>query len=69
MQVATSFFESRLSVTQVTRIYAPSLCFDHVTPTSDRDSGIASSDLHIYVLYITDKAEAYGATGIHCKVF
>ncbi len=69
MQVAQSFYMSRLQVTQVARIYAPSTCNDFNPPLNDVQNGIASSDLHIYVLYLTDQSITYGATGVHCRVF
>jgi hypothetical protein len=69
MQVAEAFFEARLEVTQVARIYAPTTCFDFNPPQNDIANGIASSDLHIYVQYLTDKAITYGATGVSCATF
>lgn len=69
MQVAQSFYQARLQVTQVARIYAPSTCNDFDPPTNDVQNGIASSDLHIYVRYFTDKSITYGATGVSCRVF
>jgi hypothetical protein len=69
MQVAASFYMGRLQVTQLSRINSPTTCFDFTTPVNDRTNGIASSDLHIYVRYLTDKNIGYGATGIACKYF
>lgn len=56
-------------MTRVSRIFAPTTCFDFDPPQNDINNGIASSDLHIYVQYITDKSQPYGATGVSCKVF
>lgn len=69
MQVATTFYQNRLQVTQLSRIYSPATCFDFSTPANDQTNGIASSDLHIYVRYLTDKNIGYGATGISCKQY
>jgi len=69
MEVAQAFFQNRIQVTQVARIFSPETCFDFDTPLNDQQNGIASSDLHIYVRYISDKSKFYGATGIHCRVF
>lgn len=47
---------ARLKVTPMTaQIKSPVTCFDSdwSTPLNDRSNGIASSDLHIYVRYIT----------------
>ncbi len=51
------------------RIYAPLTCYDFNPPTNDVQNGIASSDLHIYVQYVTDGSITYGATGVSCRVF
>lgn len=69
MQVSEAFYEARLQVTQAMRIFAPATCYDFSPPKNDIDNGIASSDLHIYVQYVTDKAITYGATGVSCRVF
>jgi hypothetical protein len=69
MQVTANFYQNRLQVTQLSRIYSPSNCFDFPTPLNDQTNGIASSDLHIYVRYVTDKNIGYGATGISCKQY
>lgn len=69
MQVTANFYQNRLQVTQLSRIYSPSSCFDFTTPLNDQTNGIASSDLHIYVRYTTDKNIGYGATGISCKQY
>ena len=45
----------------------PTLCNDYIPPTTDSDNGIAASDMHIYVLYITDSTIGYGATGVSCN--
>ena len=50
-------------------LLAPILCVDHNTPNNDRIIGISGSDLHIYILYTTDQALTYGATGKSCKYF
>jgi hypothetical protein len=58
-----------LQVTQVVKIKSPQTCFDFDTPNSDWQDGVSSSDLHIYVRYVTDKGLSYGATGVSCKTF
>ena len=60
---------ARLKVAPSTLIKSPVECFDFDTPLNDRSNGIASSDLHIYVRYITKSALGYGATGISCLQF
>ena len=67
MQVVELFFEKRLQVSTIARIYAPSLCIDYSPSANDVSNGISSSDLHIYVRYITDSTQAYRATGRSCK--
>lgn len=41
---------------------------DYTTSTNDQQSGIAISDLHIYVTYVTDNTLSWTATGKYCKV-
>lgn len=69
MKVATAFYMNRLQVYPLTTINAPSICVDYNTPPNDQTQGVSASDLHIYVTYITDKTESYGATGKSCKYF
>lgn len=67
--VAASFYSNRLQVSPLSRIYSPETCFDFTTPTNDQTNGIASSDLHIYARYTTDKLITYGGTGVSCKSY
>ena len=68
MQVAASFYMSRLKVSPESLISIPSMCHnDYTPPQSDIDNGIANSDLHIYVLYSTTNQVSYGATGVSCS--
>ena len=67
MQVTEIFFENRLKVSTIARIYAPSTCQDFNPSSNDVSNGISSSDLHIYVRYVTDSTIGYGATGKSCK--
>jgi len=54
MQVSSDFYMNRLKVYPITTIYAIPNCSGYTTPYNDQYYGIAGSDLHIYVLYITD---------------
>jgi hypothetical protein len=63
MYVAKNFYENRLRVASSGIINVPSQCYD--ITTSDTN-GIANSDLHIYVRYITNSQLGYGATGVSC---
>lgn len=70
MLVVQTFFQTRLKVSPVSRIFAPSSCIDLPAPSSnDVSNGISASDLHIYVRYVTDNTAAfsYAATGASCK--
>ena len=62
MFVTQSFIMSRLKVTSQGTITIPSVCYDYPTP----DTIIGASDLHIYVIYVTDSSAGYGATGVSC---
>jgi hypothetical protein len=44
------------------------MCVDYPTSTNDQQSGIAISDLHVYVSYVTDNTLSWTATGKYCKV-
>lgn len=69
MKVVKQFVTSRFKVSpESSNNVANSLCVDFTTPLNDRSSGIALSDLHIYVSYITDNTQQYAATGKYCKV-
>lgn len=68
MSVVQTFFQTRLKVSTISRVFAPSVCTpDFSPPTNDVSNGISSSDLHIYVRYVTDQTIGYGATGVSCK--
>ena len=67
MLITEYFFEKRLKVSTISRVFAPSYCVDFSPANNDVSNGISSSDLHIYVRYITDSSESYGATGKSCK--
>jgi hypothetical protein len=69
MQVATYFYMNRLKVYPLTTISAPIICVDYNTPPNDQMYGISASDLHIYVTYISDANQTYGATGKSCKYY
>lgn len=66
MQVAVNFYSSRLQVYPLSSLVAPGLCVDYTPSINDQNFGIGASDLHIYVLYITDATQGYGATGKAC---
>lgn len=51
----------------IARIYAPATCQDFSPSSNDVSNGISSSDLHIYVRYVTDSTISYGATGVSCN--
>jgi hypothetical protein len=55
MTVAVSFLSTRIKVYPMSSLMAPITCFDYNTTNNDQTIGISGSDLHIYVLYITDK--------------
>lgn len=67
MSVVQSFFQERIQVASESKVYAPSTCVDFTPPANDVSNGIAGSDLHIYVQYLTNKNLTYGATGKSCK--
>lgn len=67
MLIAEYFYEQRLKVSTISRIFAPTSCQGLTPSINDRSNGISSSDLHIYVRYITDNTITYGATGVSCK--
>ena len=67
MLVVEQFYEKRLKVSTIARIFSPSSCNGYSPSSNDVNYGISSSDLHIYVRYLTDKNIAYGATGVACK--
>lgn len=70
MQVAQNFYQTRLKVYPLSSLQAPASCAGDYTPSiNDQTFGIGASDLHIYVLYKTDKTISYGATGASCKYF
>lgn len=66
MQVAKTFYESRLQVGAMASITAPAYCVDFAPTTTTAFSDV---DLVIFVQYITDKGQTYGATGKSCKYF
>ena len=69
MTVATNFFMVRLKVYPLTSLKAPGTCTSDYTPSNnDQIYGISASDLHIYVLYITNKDITYNANGASCLV-
>lgn len=69
MLVVQTFFQTRLKVSTVSRIFAPSYCIDFYPSSNDVSNGISASDLHIYVQYVTDNTAtfSYAATGASCK--
>lgn len=67
MLVVQSFYQSRIKVTPIARVYPPLMCHDIAVSSNDNTYGIASSDLHIYLRYLTDNTITYGATGISCS--
>lgn len=70
MQVAQNFYQTRIKVYPLSSLKAPSMCTVDYTPSqNDQIFGIGASDLHIYVLYKTDKTLSYGATGASCLYF
>lgn len=67
MLVVKQFVYVRLKVyNEIANIKAPATCVDHTTPTVDTTNGIANSDLHIYVLYVTNSTWIAPATGKYC---
>lgn len=43
------------------------ICFSDVTvPASDKSTGIANSDLHIYVIQVKDTSATYAVSGGWC---
>jgi hypothetical protein len=69
MLVVQNFYQTRLKVSTVSRVFAPATCVDFNPSSNDVSNGISNSDLHIYVRYVTDRTPAYsyGATGKSCK--
>jgi hypothetical protein len=67
MLVVQNFYQTRLKVSTISRVFAPSTCADFNPSSNDVSNGISNSDLHIYVRYITDRTLPYGATGVSCK--
>ena len=67
MQVAVNFYMVRIKTYPISSLKAPGTCIDYTPSTNDQTFGISASDLHIYVLYTTDKTGTYGATGGACK--
>lgn len=68
MLITEYFFEQRLKVSTIARVFAPNTCILGFTPPeNDIKNGISSSDLHIYVRHITDNTIDYKATAKHCK--
>jgi len=52
MAVIQQFVKLRFKVySEQANIIAPTTCVDYTSPAVDTSSGIANSDLHIYVLY------------------
>lgn len=69
MKVVKQFVTARFKVSpESSNNIANSMCVDFTTPANDRSSGIALSDLHIYISYVTDNTLQYTATGKYCKV-
>lgn len=58
-----------MKVYPLSSLQAPGSCVDYTPSQNDQLYGIGASDLHIYVLYITDSGQAYGATAAACKYF
>ena len=56
-----------MQVGQSATITAPSLCSNYTPSSTAQNSGFASADLVIFVLYLTDQGQSYGATGKSCK--
>ena len=69
MTVATNFYMVRLKVYPLSSLIAPGTCVDYTPSQNDQLYGIGASDLHIYVLYITDSGQTYGATGGSCLYY
>lgn len=67
MLVVKQFVFTRLKVyNEQANIKAPTTCVDYTTPSVDVSNGIANSDLHIYVLYVTNGSWSAPATGKYC---
>ena len=69
MTVAQNFFQVRVKVYPLSSLIAPALCNDYTPSVNDQNYGISASDLHIYVLYITDSGTSYGANGASCLYY
>jgi hypothetical protein len=68
MLVVKQFVYVRLKVyNEQANIKAPSTCVGYTTPAVDVSNGIANSDLHIYILYVTNSSWTAPATGKYCK--
>ena len=69
MTVAQNFYQTRLKVYPLSSLTAPGDCVGYTPSQNDQLYGIGASDLHIYVLYITDSTQSYGANGGACKYY
>ncbi len=67
IQIAKTFYESRLQVGTMATIYAPPDCVGYTPSTTAQGSGYANADLVIFVHYLSDATITYGATGKSCK--
>lgn len=67
IQIAKTFYESRLQVGTMATIYAPPDCVGYTPTSTAQSSGYANADLVIFVHYTTDATITYGATGKSCK--
>lgn len=55
-------------MSQAGTVFAPNdQCVDFTVPSSDHQTGIGSSDLHIYVRFVSDGSIGYAATGKSCN--
>ena len=69
MQVTQTFYQTRLQVGQTAQILAPAYCVDFAPTSTAQTSGYSNADLVIYVRYLTDKGQTFGAKGKSCKYF
>lgn len=69
MKVIQQFVKLRFQVyAEQANIAAPATCVDYTSPSVDVSSGVANSDLHIYVLYESNSSKSSVATGKYCQV-
>jgi proprotein convertase subtilisin/kexin type 5 len=69
MLVIKQFVKLRFQVySEQANIVAPTTCVDYTSPSVDVSSGIANSDLHLYVLYQSNSSSTSVATGKYCQV-